>query len=178
MDFESLCWLFAAALTLHNLEEAVYLPAWTRSAPTWFAKAGAFEFRLAAAFLTVLGYGAALLVSTGSGVALYFLCGYALAMLMNVLVPHVVLTLWQQRYMPGTATAVLFILPAAALLLQAAIDEDRISLSVFVWSGPATALGLALSLPLLFVGGRRLRFVGARLWSGLQAAAISRKSGG
>jgi hypothetical protein len=30
MDFVSLSWLFALAVTLHNVEEALFLPAWSR----------------------------------------------------------------------------------------------------------------------------------------------------
>jgi hypothetical protein len=53
--------LFPVAITVHNLDEAVWLPAWSRTAGRWHVGVGAFEFRLAVAVLTALAW-----VVTGS----------------------------------------------------------------------------------------------------------------
>lgn len=86
-------------------------------------------------------------------VATYVLCGYALAMLLNVALPHLALTLTLRRYAPGLATALLFNLPASLLLLRAALDGERIALVTFVWAGPATVAAIVTAIALCFVVG-------------------------
>jgi hypothetical protein len=56
----------------------------------------------------------------------YLVTGYALAMLLNVLFPHVVASLALRRYMPGTATAVLLNLPVTIGLLLRAFREGYV----------------------------------------------------
>jgi hypothetical protein len=83
----------------------------------------------------------------------YLLSGYALAMLVNVVFPHLAATFGLRRYAPGTATAVLFNLPVTALLLQQAFAEGRIEPNTFLWAGPLTAIVIAMSIPVLFAAG-------------------------
>ena len=54
--FQHWQWLFPAAITVHNLEEAIWLPGWSRTAGEWHAGVGAFEFRFAVAVLTALAW--------------------------------------------------------------------------------------------------------------------------
>jgi hypothetical protein len=94
MNFPILSGLFAVAMTLHNLEEALWLPKWSQSAGRWHHPVGAREFRFAVGVLTVLAYVGAYLSAVGGKetVGAYFIAGYALAMLMNVLLPHLLVT--------------------------------------------------------------------------------------
>lgn len=62
----------------------------------------------------------------------------------------------QRRGGPGTATAMLLILPASARLLWKAMTEGYVDAQRFLWAGPATVIGIAMSIPLLFWLGRRL----------------------
>jgi hypothetical protein len=157
MTFGLVTWLFAAAVTAHNAEEAIWLPAWSRSAGKWHPGVTAIEFRFATAVLTLLAILAAALARRGDGSAgAYLVAGYALAMLLNVLFPHLLATLTLRRYMPGTVTAVLLIMPASAALLWNAIAGGYIDAQRFLWTGPATVAGIAISIPLLFWLGRRL----------------------
>jgi len=158
MNFVLLSWLFALAITLHNAEEAWLLPAWSRSAGRWHPPVGAWEFRFAVGILTVLAYlVAGLSASGGKGsVGAYLLAGYALAMLLNVVFPHVLATIALRRYTPGTATAVLLNLPLTVLLLSTAIQSGYIQLAPFLWVGPLVTGGLLGALPLLFALGRWL----------------------
>jgi hypothetical protein len=122
-------------------------------------KVGADEFRFAVAALSValvIIVAAASLAGPASLPA-YMLSGYVLAMVLNVVAPHVVATIAMRRYMPGTATALLFNLPLGGLFLQRALAEGYIEPGVFVWSGPAVALAIAASIPPLFAIGRKLR---------------------
>jgi hypothetical protein len=158
MSYPTLGWLFALAVTLHNTEEALLLPKWSLSAGRWHAPIGASEFRFAVVVLTLLAYGAAYLSAIGGRqtVAAYALAGYALAMLLNVLVPHVFATIALRKYAPGTATALLFNLPVCSRLLFIGVRDGYIVTDKFVWYGPASVAIILASIPTLFFIGRKL----------------------
>ncbi len=158
MDFVALCWLFAVAITIHNTEEALYLPAWSVTAGRWHSHVSAPVFRFAVVVLTLEGYILALLVTlTGrQSISAYLIAGYALAMLLNVIMPHAAATLVLRRYAPGLGTALVFNLPVTVLLIDQGIRTEYIALDTFVWAGPLVVLGVLASLPILFALGRRL----------------------
>jgi Protein of unknown function with HXXEE motif len=157
MDFVLLAWLFALAITLHNIEEAILLPAWSKTAGKWHHPVGAREFRFAVIVLTVLAYFAAGLATVygKESVGSYLLAGYALAMLLNVLFPHVIATVVMRRYAPGTLSALLLNLPVTLLLLHRGFQDGYIHSQRFVWTGPLVIVGIMVSIPVLFAIGRR-----------------------
>jgi hypothetical protein len=158
MTFSALSLAFVIAVAAHNFEEAVGLPAWSQEAGGWHAPVRAPEFRFAVVVLTALAAAAAgLAAGQGPGsFGAYVLSGYALAMLLNVAMPHLAATLLMRRYMPGTATAVLLNLPVTALLLRATFAEGQVVPATFLWAGPAVVLAILASIPVLFALGRRL----------------------
>ena len=119
---------------------------------------GAVEFQFAVAILSLIVVLCAWAASTGGARSLgaYLLTGYALAMLLNVLFPHVLASLVLRTYVPGTATALAFNLPLGGWLLWRAITEKFVQPSVFAWSGPLTVVALIASVPVLFATGRYL----------------------
>jgi hypothetical protein len=158
MAFETLSGLFVAAVTAHNLEEAVWLPAWSRYAGKWHPEVTSFQFRFAVGVLTALAALAALLaVLQGKASAgAYLLSGYALAMALNAAFPHLLASLAMRRYMPGTATALLLNLPIAIALIRTALDEGYIILPLFLLTGPVVVVAIVISIPLLFWLGRKV----------------------
>ena len=150
---------FAVAIAVHNLEEALGLPAWSRHAGRWHRPVGAVEFGFAVAVLTAAAWIVALLaVGAGPGsLGAYLLAGYSLAMLLNVAVPHVLATLVLGRLMPGTVSAVLVNLPVMVLLLRAMIGAGWVEPATFAWAGPLVVVALLASIPLLFAAGRMLQ---------------------
>ena len=158
MDFVTLVWLFALAITLHNLEEALLLPAWSQTAGKWHHPVGAQEFRFAVAVLTVLAYIAAVMAAVGGkeSMGAYLLAGYALAMLLNVLFPHVIATVVMRRYAPGTLTALLLNFPVTVLLLHQSLLEGYVQLYRLTWAGPLVVAGIMAAIPLLFAIGKWL----------------------
>lgn len=158
MNFILLGWLFALAVTVHNLEEALLLPAWSQKAGKWHHPVGAVEFRFAVIVLTLLAYAAVVLTAVygKESAGAYFLSGYALAMLLNVLFPHVIATAVMRRYAPGTLTALLLNLPVTFLLLRQGLHEGYIQLNKFIWVGPLVVIGLLIAIPVLFAIGRHL----------------------
>ncbi|TFG93621.1 MAG: HXXEE domain-containing protein [Syntrophobacterales bacterium] len=159
MDFITLSWTFAVAVTVHNLEEALFLPQWSEKAGRWHPPVGAREFRFAVTILTLFAFIVAYWSASGprGGIGAYLVSGYALAMLLNVVFPHLAATLFMRRYMPGTATSVLFVLPITSLLLYRAFFQGYIVPSLFVYIGPGIVAGIMLSIPILFIIGRKVR---------------------
>jgi hypothetical protein len=158
MAFFVLTWIFVLAVALHNLEEALLLPAWVQKAGRWSYPVGAKEFRFTVVVLTAAAAATALAANIGGkgSVGAYLVCGYALTMLLNVLFPHLLATLVLGQYAPGTMTAVLLNLPACALLLNHALREQYIEVHTFLWAGSSTVLAIVAAIPLLFAVGRRL----------------------
>jgi hypothetical protein len=159
MEFTGLCWLFVLALTVHNIEEAIYLPAWSKHAERWHRPVNAAEFRFAVTVITVAAYVLSGLVTImgKQSVPAYLMAGVAFTMLLNIVIPHGAATLLLRRYAPGLATALLLNLPASAALLYVGFQSDYISLPQFLWSAPLVALAIVGSLPLLFWIGRQVK---------------------
>jgi hypothetical protein len=156
MGFDALALAFAAAVALHNAEEALFLPSWSKTAGRWHVPVGAREFRFAVATLTGLAFSLAVWANAGSVAGAYLVSGYGLAMALNSVAPHLAATLALRRYAPGTATALLLNLPISLALIRAGLLEGRIEWSRFLWAGPLTVAGLLASIPALFALGRTL----------------------
>lgn len=156
MTFDTLTWAFVLAVAAHNLEEALWLPAWSQRAGRWHYPVGAEEFRFAVVVLTAAAVGAALLAHVGGkgSIGAYLISGYALAMLLNVVFPHMLASLILREYAPGTLTALLLNLPVCALLLEHALRERYVEARVLLWAGPLVVAAVAGSVPLLFAVGR------------------------
>ncbi len=154
MGFDALAWAFAAAVTLHNAEEAMALPAWSRRAGRWHVPVGAREFRFATAVLTLLVWAAAAAAAWDGAAGAYAVGGYALAMAGNAFAPHLAATLALRRYAPGTASALVAVLPVSVALLSAGFAEGRLEWRPFLWTGPLVVLTLLASIPALFALGR------------------------
>lgn len=158
MTYSTLGWLFALVVTLHNAEEALLLPKWSMRAGRWHAPVDPFEFRFAVAVLTLLAYGIAYLSARHGpqSVAAYALAGYAMAMLLNAFVPHLLATLALRHYAPGTATALLLNLPVCGALLYVGLRDGYLTARQLAWYCPATIATILASIPLLFFIGRKL----------------------
>ena len=91
-SFVQLQWLFPIAITIHNLEEAIWLPGFVAAHRTelpWTVAPN--EFRFALAVLTAAAWVVTYLSRrTGrQSIWAYLLFGYIVAMLVNVFVPHI-----------------------------------------------------------------------------------------
>lgn len=164
MDFITLTWLFVVATAVHNAEEALWLPAWSRTAGRWHGAVGATEFRFAVAVLTVLAAFSAWLAAMQGKESLgtYLVSGYALAMTLNAIFPHFLATFALRRYMPGTATGMFLNLPIGVALLTQAMSEGYIDAAAFLRFGPLVVIGLLASIPLLFGIGRGMAELNGR----------------
>lgn len=159
LDFRTLEWLFPIVVTLHNSEEAIWLPDWWKRSGIWHGRVTPRSFRFAAAVLTFLAYAVTWLsvVAGRQSVWTYLAFGCIAATLVNVLVPHLAATIAMRCYVPGVATAVLLNLPVLALLVVCALREGYVS----GWKAAAFCAGVAgavvVSILALFKLGKVLK---------------------
>jgi hypothetical protein len=158
LNFRDLLWLFPIVVTLHNTEEAIWLPGWSKRAVLWHSPVTPGTFRLSVAVLTVLAFAITWLsvLSGKQTVWTYLVFGYMAAALVNVLIPHIALTVALRSYMPGVATAVALNLPVLSLLVVLAISGGYVS----GWKAAEYSVGMAglllASIQILFKAGKIL----------------------
>lgn len=152
MPFRKVQWLFPIAVGLHNSEEALSMPQWVRAHGSQIpAHPGAATIWTGLLLLTFLAF-AVTSRSTKSGpqsVWTYLFFGYVVAMLANVVVPHVPASIAFRGYTPGVVTAVLINLPLMSIVLVKALREDWVSGTKAVAYGvlvPLTLLGAIATL--------------------------------
>jgi hypothetical protein len=127
MTFRKLQWWFPIAVTLHNAEEAIWMPRWSAShaAQLLVNPPGASEIIAALVVLTAAAF-AVTYQSARRGpesIWAYLTFGYIVAMLANVFVPHVPAAIVFHGYAPGVVTAVLINLPVMSILLICMLRE-------------------------------------------------------
>jgi hypothetical protein len=154
--FATLQWLFPVVITLHNLEEALWLPGWANRTGFWRTPVSPGFFRLVVAVLTALALAVTWLSARSGAQAIwtYLMFGCVVATLANAVYPHLALSISTRSYMPGTATAIALNLPVSSFLVASALSERQVS----GWKSAAYAAGVPalvlLSLVLLFKPGR------------------------
>lgn len=142
--------LLALAVTAHNVEEMIWLPGFKPGlAPMMSARA----FRFAASAIALVFWVVAIAVPYVPR-AEAIMAGFAVAMMVNAVVPHLALTAWLRRYHPGTATAWLAVVPAGLFMLASTGGAARLSDPDFLFGAVAGFAGLAISLPVLLLIGR------------------------
>ena len=176
MSLSLLGWLFALGVIAHNTEEAILFPAWSANSGRWHFPVSSGAFRFGAVVLSVVVLVAALSASIGGArsVGAYLISGYALAMVLNVFIPHVVATIALRAYAPGTATALLFNLPLGGWLVYRSLIEGYVEPRVFAVAGPITVVCLIASIPLLFAIGTKLTNASRRTRTKPRASAAGR----
>ena len=144
--------VFALAVTVHNLEEWIWLPGF--QGPPAFRPPSAFSFRFAVAVITLLFW--AVPAGMALGISLDpVLAGFSAAMIFNAAIPHLAASVWFRRYHPGTATAWLLVVPAALYAL-AVVGPHRLKEPSFAFGAAAGLLALGVSVPLLIGVGRHV----------------------
>jgi hypothetical protein len=152
MGRNALLWLVPIFLTIHNLEEAVVMPAFIerRNASVPGAMREIIppvtykQFLIALAIITVIPYLVALLWLR-RGWAAYLLVGLQVVMLINVCA-HTLMALFLRGYAPGLATALAINLPFSLYLLKRAVEEKWMSKKAVAWMFP---IGLLIHGPVL-----------------------------
>lgn len=118
--------IFLLSFTLHNLEEALWLPEWSKYAGKYHPKVSNNEFHFALLVVTSLGYILTFLFMVFGRqieVIRYAYMGFLLMMCFNSLVPHLAATIVLRRYAPGTLTGLLLNLPIGLFIVVKSFEN-------------------------------------------------------
>lgn len=152
-------WLFfPLVITLHNLEEAVWLPRWSRRAGKLYRPVESDEFYFAALFVTILAYVVTFMAVEfpSSRILNGVFHGFLGAMILNTFVPHLTLTILLRKYSPGLLTGLFLMVPVNSMILYQSIAAGVISRSDLLIFTLVVSMALLSLLPLLFKIGRYL----------------------
>lgn len=150
----ALYWLFALAITVHNIEEGLFLPAYAGNTSRLSGRVTPFAFRFALVVLTAATYVVVALAVAGSHQAVQLLAGLAVVMVVNAMVPHLALTVAFRRYAPGTGTALCIMLPLSLLVIANGLAADAMNGRSLLIAAVVVAVALIVAIPLLFLAGR------------------------
>ena len=141
--------LFVFAFVIHNIEEAVWLPRWSKHAKKFHKSVDFNEFIFAVLIITILGVLLTFLNSIYDNKIMNSLyLGYVGMMVLNAIFPHLVATIALRRYAPGLITAIALNVPIGSYILYESMKElefiNIITSTIFI-----SAI-IVVSLPVLF----------------------------
>lgn len=112
--------LFAVGVTLHNLEEAMFLVRWERAHLRWRFNPDPKIYWVVTTLVSVVIWILIVGISARPDRARLQLAlsGVALAVAINAVFPHLVMSLVTRSYMPGAGTGMLLNLPLGAWLIH------------------------------------------------------------
>lgn len=158
IDITILSLFFIFAISLHNAEEALWLPQWSRHAQRFLKPVDRDEFLFAVIVITLLAYLAAGLFILAPDILLfkYMFLGYVGAMIVNVIVIHLLSTIIVKKYSPGLITGIFLLVPVNALILTDSINIGITSIYGVIISTAIMAILLIAIIPALFWLGKIL----------------------
>ena len=147
---------FCVAITIHNIEEALWLPEWSQSASSFQQPVTANEFHFAVLIITLLAYVCSFLYVRfhNSKLLKWAFSGFLGSMVLNAIFPHLLATIVTKTYAPGVVTGLLLNIPINTIILyklhkQHVITKKEIAISTVVVGGVLLAI-----IPVLFAIGR------------------------
>ncbi len=160
LDNSFFIWIVTAAITFHNIEEVIWLPAWSqKKTDKWRRPVDASEFRFAVTVLTVLLFVIALLATIFGTTSIwnYLFAAYALGQSLNILMPHLITTIVTRKYAPGLLTGLLFVWPLSISYLYDVFTVGQLEWGYFLLVSVIFIPIVLLSIPLLFRLKRTIR---------------------
>ncbi|QCR33455.1 HXXEE domain-containing protein [Lysinibacillus sp. SGAir0095] len=148
---------FCFAITLHNIEEAVWLPEWSQHSSKFQKPVTSSEFHFAVIFITILAYLAAFsyLFMPESELAKWFFIGFLGSMIINAIFPHLMATILMKKYAPGLLTGLLLNIPINSLVIYQMFSKNLIVWKELVISTFVVGISLLALIPFLFkMGGK------------------------
>ncbi len=150
--------LFLLGFSLHNLEEALWLPQWSKHARKYHKEVSKNEFSFTVIIVTAIGYLLTFqyfIFAPSSSLSRYVYLGFILMMVANVIFPHLIATLVLKKYAPGTITGLLLNAPLGIYILTIGIKGTN-ELVFVVFSGVILAIFFLLLINQLFRIGKYL----------------------
>jgi len=148
-------WWFPVVFAAHNLEEALWLPAWSEGAAPFHAPVSALEMAFAVTVLSAVSVVVTALGRSRGNVFGHAAVGSWVMMLGNVVAPHLAATVALGRYAPGLATGLLLMVPVATWLLVSEVRKRSLGLGRALANGLVVSALTIGSLPGLFFLGRQ-----------------------
>lgn len=154
VSYKKIAWLPAFTETIHNIEEAVWLPAWSDSAGLWNWHVTAFQFRLAVVAVTLLIYMIIYYYTRkGNKFSIHLFCGTLAIILVNVFVPHMSASVLTASCSPGVLSGIILNVPVIFYLLRRGLREQLFTYSILARGTAVTALVMLLLIVLSFIAG-------------------------
>lgn len=149
---------FCFAITLHNIEEAIWLPKWSQQSSKFQKSVTPSEFHFAVIVITALAYLSAFiyLLIPESDFAKWIFIGFVGSMILNVIFPHLIATFLMKKYAPGLLTGVLLNIPINSLIIYQMFEGDLILWKELIISTLIIGISLLALIPLLFKIGRKI----------------------
>jgi hypothetical protein len=150
--------LFLLGFSLHNIEEALWLPEWSKHARKYHKEVSTNEFTFAVIIVTAIGYLLTFqyfIFAPSSSFSKYVYLGFILMMVANVIFPHLIATIILKKYAPGTITGILLNAPLGIYILIQGINGINELLFVII-SGMILAIIILLLINKLFKIGKYL----------------------
>lgn len=150
--------LFLLGFSLHNIEEALWLPAWSKNAKKFHKEVSEKGFRFAVIAVTVLGYLITFqyfIFSPLSFLSKVIYSGFVLMMVLNAVFPHLLATIILRSYAPGTMTALLLNVPIGLYILYTKTNGFSEMLYT-IFSGLVLSLLVILMINPLFAIGEKI----------------------
>ncbi|MUL34580.1 HXXEE domain-containing protein [Priestia megaterium] len=152
--------LFLFAITIHNLEEAVWLS--RRSTKLNNIKMikpiKQDNFLFGLFVVTALAYliTALYIFYPSNFIIKYAYFGFLNSMIINIFFPHLISTVIDRCYSPGLLTGIAVILPTNTLIIKKALDTMIISKTPFIIGTIFVAIFLLSIIPLSFKAGEKV----------------------
>ncbi len=150
--------LFILGFSLHNIEEALWLPEWSKSAGRYQKEISANGFRFAVIIITALGYLVTFQYFIFSETYMFsklLYLSFVAMMVLNVILPHLLLTIIMGKYAPGLITGVLLNLPIGLYLIIKNIDGSKEILGLCI-STIILSITILILIRVLFRIGKRI----------------------
>jgi hypothetical protein len=153
--------IFLLGFTLHNIEESIWLPGWSKYAKKFHEPVGRNQFVFAVIVVTIIGYfvtAAEIIENMPGGVFSYLYLGFIGMMGLNTFLPHVAATIILKKYAPGLITALLLNLPLSIIIILRYIDAGINVYYLIIAILTFSVVMLLLLKPLFKLGDRLIRY--------------------
>lgn len=149
---------FCLAITLHNLEEALWLPQWSQIGSSFQKPVRENEFHFAVLIITALAYLVSFLTLSfqKSKIIKWAYIGFLGSMIFNAFFPHLIVTILMKSYAPGLLTALLLNVPINTVILYTLHKQNFIRVKEIIISTAIVGILLLAIIPLLFTLGGSL----------------------
>jgi Protein of unknown function with HXXEE motif len=147
--------LFLLGFSLHNIEEALWLPQWSKHARKYHKEVSKNEFTFAVIIVTTIGYLITFqyfIFASSSSFSKYVYLGFILMMVANVIFPHLIATIILKKYAPGTITGMLLNAPIGIYILIREINKINELIFVIICSVILAIITLLLINQLFKIG--------------------------